>query len=182
MKKIVSIVVVAMMVLSLALSAAAASGINKGEAELLEKFDKVVDGYSYINKGLADQYKNEAENALIKVDLDDAAVKALSDCMDEVVAYAEKNGINTVAAAKAAKADILAMVNAVANKYGINVSVGDNGQVSVTVNGDKVASNSGLVKQTGADMTVTYAVIGALVIAFICGVAVVSKKNLLSNN
>jgi hypothetical protein len=182
MKKIVSIVVVAMMVLSLALSAAAASGINKGEAELLEKFDKVVDSYSFYNKGLANQYKNEAENALTKVDLDDDAVKALSDCIDAVVAYAEKNGINSIEAARKAKGDVVAMVNAVANKYGINVSVGEDGQVCVTVNGDKVASNSGLVKQTGADMTVTYVVIGALVIAFICGVAVVSKKNLLSNN
>lgn len=184
MKKIVSILVLAVMALSLVVSASAADGINKDEADLLAKFNGVVDSYAGINPGLAGQYKNEAEVALTKVDLDADAVKELSATIDKVVAYAEENGITTKEAAKKALPEVLAMVNDVAAKYGICVTVAADGSVCVTVgNADKAAtSDSKLVKQTGVDMTATYIVAGVLVISLVFGLAVVSKKNLLASN
>lgn len=186
MKRLISILLVAIMVVSLAISAAAAGGINKDEAALLAKFYGVVDSYAYLSARLAFQYKNQAENALAKVDLDPAACADLSAAIDAVVGYARANGINTVEAARRALPTVLGMVNGVAGKYGISVYVAFDGSVCVSlgVNGtaDKAASTAKIVKQTGVDMTATYAVIGVLFVALVCGLAVVSKKNLLVKN
>ena len=186
MKRLISILLVAIMVVSLAVSAAAAGGINKDEAALLAKFNGVVDTYAYLNVRLAFQYKNQAENALAKVDLDPAACADLSAAIDNIVGYARTHGIDTIDAARRALPTILGMVNGVVGKYGMSVYVAFDGSVCVSINvngtADKAASTDKIVKQTGVDMTATYAVIGVLFVALVCGLAVVSKKNLLAKN
>jgi hypothetical protein len=192
MKKIVSILLAAVLVLSLAATAFAADGINADEEALLVKFCAAVDQYAEKSPAHAMQFKNEATSALMKLDLDAAACADLSAGIDKVVAYAEANGITTKAAAKDKAADVLALVNGLVAKYGISVSLSDTLYATVcftaadgngAANTDK-ASNGGakIVKQTGVDMTATYAVAAVLVVALVFGMAVVTKKNLLSNN
>ena len=157
MKRLISILLVAIMVVSLAISASAACGINKCEAALLAKFCGVVDNYAYINPGLAAMYKNQAANALAKVDLDAAACADLSAGIDKVVGFAVSHGINTKEAARKALPIVLGMVNGIAGKYGMSVFVGPNGFVYVAIHFcgphndkcDKLASTCKLVKQTG---------------------------------
>lgn len=225
MKKIVSILVAAVLVLSLAATAFAARGISADEEALLTKFKAAVDEYAEYSPAHAAQFKNEAANALMKVDLDAAACADLAASIDKVsaaikevydsvadagVAATSKDAKRDCAPASAAKVDrvqlkvaaiknaprILAMVNDLVNKYGMNVSLSETLYASVsfttvsvsadgtaTTSTDKV-SNGGakIVKQTGVDMTATYAVAAVLVVALVFGFAVVTKKNLLSNN
>lgn len=221
MKKIVSILLAAVLVLSLAATAFAACGITADEEALLTKFKAAVDEYAEYSPSHAAQFKNEAANALMKVDLDAAACAELAACIDNVSAAIKevydsvgigstcvKVGTHTntsvnqgdllllKAAAIKNAPRILAMVNDVVNKYGMNVSLSETFYATVTfttvtVNADGTtststdkASNGGakIVKQTGVDMTATYAVAAVLVVALVFGFAVVSKKNLLSNN
>ena len=192
MKRIISILVAAVLVLSLAATAFAAGGINKDEEALLAKFFAAVDEYAEKSPAHAMQFKNEATSALMKLDLDAAACADLAAGIDTVLAFAKDNGITTKEAAKANAGKVVALVNSIVGKYGMSVCVSDALFATVcfnacaadgTVETDK-ASNGGakIVKQTGVDMTATYAVAAVLVVALVFGFAVVTKKNLLANN
>jgi len=180
------------------------NGINSAEEVLYAKFCANVDVYGYLSPAHAAQFKGEALNALMKVDLDSQVCNDLSTGIDAVMGFAAARGIDTIAEAKAAIPAIMSLVNSFANKYGMSVAISAQGFVTVCIGADapcaqytactkdgkviacvdKVsnAACTSIVKQTGMDLTVTFAVAALIAISLVFGLVVVSKKQLLANN
>ena len=181
-KRIIAIVVAMVMVFTSAAVAFAASGVSADEQATLDKFCQMVDErLKPIDEEIANQYKAEAEQALAKVELDKTACDELSAAIDKVGEILDKNNATDKKTAAACLPEVLKTVNAVANKYNMDVAVNTlsrKGYATVTINGEPAVDPTP-VNQTGFDTTATIIVAALVVVALGAGFAVVTKKNLL---
>lgn len=179
-KRIIAMFMLVVMVLCMSMTAFAAGGVTTEENAVLEHFIQVLNkhkekvGASHIN-----QYIAEATNALNAVDLDSAACKDLDACVTAVDNYLTNN-CKEKWDAKNHLPEIVAIVNATSQKYGMTVSVDSvTGIATVTVGGAVVGrTGTGIVNQTGVNTTIT--VVSLAAIAFVvAGIAsvVYSRKN-----
>lgn len=201
-KRIATVLLGAVLTVMLAVPSFAASGINAAEQRILDQFTNVVYSQNAVMQRSythANQYISEATNALIQVDLNEAACADLSQAISDVDTILTGNNITTHAQAREILPTILARVNATANLYGMNVTVDSNGFAYVTITvpvGPKtdgsastqpapakkittVASTGNPVKQTGFDLTVTMAAMVLLMAAFAGSVTYVFKNRSL---
>ncbi|MBR3403147.1 MAG: hypothetical protein IKG67_13035 [Parasporobacterium sp.] len=194
MKKFLAVIISVVVVLSMALPTFAASGINSNEEALLAKFSALVMswdsvlGTSHKDGGrISAEYISEAENALTQVDLDAAACADLSAAIDAAEKVATDAGAKTRADLGAILPDVLKVVNATSEKYGMTVTVDyvahgvGSDYATVTITTPKGQTSGGSTKpavnQTGAmGMGGTYAVLGGLFAAFIVGIVLISRR------
>lgn len=202
MKKIISVFILSIFICSCGAYAFATREITPSEEALLDKFSSVVYTHAsqfYKSSDLADdvaeQYRNEAQNALLQVDFSADAIADLSRTIDDVDEYIKDNNITTIDQFKIAAPTIVGMVNDVAGKYGITISIdpekgfatvhisSPNSEESGAGSANKVevfSTDKNIVRQTGMDITATIIVAGILLISLISGLAIISKKDLLS--
>ena len=194
MKKLLAIIISVTVVLSMALPTFAASGVNSDEEALLAKFSALVMSWDSVlgtsrkdGGSISAQYISEAENALTQVDLDAAACADLSAAIDAAEKVATDAGAKTRADLGDVLPEVLKVVNATSEKYGMTVTVdfvahgvgSDYATVTVTTPSGPTSGGSTkpAVNQTGAmGMGGTFAVIGGLLAAFIAGIVLISKK------
>lgn len=179
-KRIIAIVMLVVMVMTLSMTAFAAGGVTTEENAVLEHFSQVINKHKEkIGASHISQYIAEATNALNAVDLDSAACKDLDACVTAVDNYLTNNCPNKWDA-KNKLPEILAIVNATSQKYGMTVSVDSNTAVAtVTINGSVVGrTGTGIVNQTGLNTTITVVALATLTFV-VAGIAsiVVSRKN-----
>ncbi len=194
MKKGILASVMAMVLSLLMITPAFAAELNSNEEALYDEFCSTVDKYKSAlddntNYPVSSHYKSQAKSALAKVDLDAGACNEFSGVIKDVDKLL--NGSTTRAQLKAKLPDALSKVNAVANKYGMNVSVGSHGYVTITIEGSDnngvkkgtsttVADSSKVTKQTGFGLAQTAVVAGAAT-AVLAGAVVFARKNQLFN-
>ncbi len=182
-KRIIAIVLAMVMVCtSAAVAFAAENQVSADEQAVLDEFCTMVDErLGSIDSEIATQYKTEAEMALTKVDLDKTACEELSAAVKAVGKILDDNNATDKKTAAACLPEVLKTVNAVANKYGMDVSVNtlsEKGLATVTINGEP-AVEPVKPNQTGFDTTATIVVAALVVVALGAGFVVVTKKNLL---
>ncbi len=176
----------------------AASGVSSDEQALLDKFSGVVTKWAGVvvsddtkKTNIQNQYISEATNALTQVDLDVAACDDLAATIDAVDSLLASKGVKNGADLRAALPDVVATVNATANKYGMTVSVvndasaANDGYATVkitTETGEKTTAGGtkGAVNQTGFTYTATIIILSILALLFVACVVVTRKKNLIS--
>ena len=154
-----------------AFSAMAASGINTNEEALLKEFEAGVDTKAdLLGAEIVTQWKAEAANALTQVDLDASACAELSQGIKDAVAAVAD--ITTRKGLKAKSPDVVKLVNAVSQKYGMTVTLSDTGYAKVTIKTESgktttVGDNKKAVNQTGFGLLQTIVVLGILVSLFV---------------
>ncbi len=174
-KGLFAFVLAALLSVTFAIPAFAAE-INADEQKVYDEFAAVVDGKSWLKDEFKNQYKTEAQNALLKVDLDANACAEFSQVVKDV--DAELAGCNSQKEAKQHLNTILKIINDVAGKYNMKVSVNAKNYAVVTVNGSVVATTATGVNQTGFGLAQTALVLAAAV-ATLAGAFVVARKNSL---
>ncbi len=169
MKKGLFAVVMAVTLSALsAFSSMAASGINTNEEALLKEFEAGVDTKAdLLGAEIVTQWKAEAANALVQVDLDASACSALSQGIKDAVATVAP--ITTRRGLKNASGDVVKAVNAISQNYGMTVTLSDNGYAKVTIKTESgqtttVGDNKKAVNQTGFGLLQTVVSLGAAIL------------------
>ena len=178
-KGVLAFLMVAVITALSSFTAMAASGLNTNEEALLKEFEAGVDTKAdLLPAEVNTQWKNEAANALAQVDLDANACAELSQGIKDAVAAVAP--ITTRRDLKAASADVCAAVNKISQKYGMTVTLADNGFAKVTIKTadgktTTVADTAKAVNQTGFGLLQTIVALGAM-ISLIGGALIVSRK------
>ena len=181
MKKIVAILLAVLMLSALCVPAMAASDINADEQRVLDAVAEVVTSEEGAKLALNDADLNQAKNFLMRdeIDLDKATA-------DEIIANIEKCvKIVTDAELKSEKltdmdeADLKALLDA-ANDVGAPVGVtvsydAATNKVEFTYENAVIATVDPVIKFTGADYTMLFALLGAAVLAVVAAAVVVKK-------
>lgn len=195
-KRIFAIVLMVVMVMCMSMTAFAADGMSGDETTLFNHFKDVLNKHSdAFQANRIAQYTAKAEEALVRVNLDSNACADLSKCVDDVDAFITAKNAHTPKDMKAIAPDIVNMVNAVANKYYMYVTVDmttkeAKAEVTFKNPGWDVPSqdngagaqvidiNGNIVRQTGVDYAVTAGVLGvfAIGLASAIGFVLVQKK------
>lgn len=164
--------------------------LNSVEEGLLATFSQKLDGYAWLStKAQKNQYKAEARAALLdsRVDLDAAAEKEFNDVITKCDAIVKD--CKTAHEAYEHTSELLAIINPVAGKYNMKVSVdASNKEAIVTISGGNsgskdsgsksvVASTAKTVKQTGYGLGQTAVVVVAAAAALSCAFYVARKSN-----
>lgn len=170
MKKGFFAVLAAVLLALCVVSTAFAAELNANEQKAYDEFCAILDKYDVANGGWfatshSKQYKEEARSALLNeaVDLDETAYQEFSDVLKKIDPILAK--CNSQRDAWNHYDEIVGLVNGVANKYGMNVSVdADDFEAHV------------VVKQTGFGLAQTAFIAGAAVLV-LCGAFAIAKKN-----
>lgn len=153
-KGFVAIVMATLLSLFAFAPAAFAADMNSNEQKAYDEFCAILDKFeARTNFDHAGQYKSEAKRALLdsRIDLDANAYSQFSSILKQI------DGVladcNTQGEAWKKRDQIIPLVNSVANKYKMNVTVdAKTFDATVTIDGDTVASTGSVVKQTGFSM------------------------------
>jgi hypothetical protein len=213
-KRIVTLLMALALVVAMGVPALAANEVTADEQALYDYFVTVLDSYmplptaseftveNYGNsKGdkvsevptydVYAQYKKAAYDALLKADVKADGANALMEAIkkaDEMIAALEGGDRSKVTRHEAwgIKDDVLAVVNAAAEKSGMKVSLeGDpkTGYATIVVTTPGGTSKTPMgpaVKSTGFNTTATYGVVAVLALVLLGGVAMVRKNHLLA--
>lgn len=193
MKKVIGVILAATMTFAMGVSTFAATGITTAEQTILtEAKQKAIELGVDVNT--SSQFKSkyaEAEAYLAKNDLTQEQVNAMVAAIDQAATTA-KTEMNAKGVTKltdlssdvfsALQSKVVSQVKTSAAAVGITISVAADGTVTAqnTTTGDTVSSTTGVIKQTGADLTATI-VISAMFLGAVavCGF-VASKKKLFA--
>lgn len=206
-KKIVAFLATLTMCFSMVTPAFAAS-LSSGEQKVLKHFDEVLQywveatkdskGHEF-NEEHRKQYFTEAENALLALDLTDAACDEFYAVVDEVNQVFKDAGCKTREELWACYPKIIDKINSVGKKYyNLHVTVEDKYEGEVNGHWAKVtyevpsnngsgtkkstaASTSGVVKQTGFGLGQTAVVAVAAATMLVGAYVVARKKNLFDD-
>lgn len=181
MKKKIVAVFMALAMTFAVVTPAFASGVSSGEQGIIDRMVTIMNSLDFIKNDSSSPvgyYEGQATSALSQVDLSDAAIADFNALLDELATYVTKYG--SYADVKADLANLVAKVNNVANKYGINVVINSYTKkgVSATVNGKTVASSKSSVNQTGFGLAQTAAIVAGSA-AVLGGAFVVARKKQL---
>ena len=194
MKKIITMMMALVLTFGLAVPAFAANEITANEQRVYDSFVAVVNkwfSFDQKSKDRGNQFKRKAEKALLVAELNKTTCDDLQACVDRVAAFIADKNPQSSSDLKAISGDVLAMVNATANKYGIKVSLSSDryADVKMICNGKYTSvddigqggssGGSGGIKQTGYDLTATVVVAAMLVAAVGACFVVVGKKGLV---
>ena len=194
MKKIITMMMALVLTFGLAVPAFAANEITANEQRVYDSFVAVVNkwfSFDQKSKDRGNQFKRKAEKALLVANLNKAACDDLQACVDRVAAFIADKNPQSSSDLKAISGDVLAMVNATANKYGIKVSLSSDryADVKMICNGKYTSvddigqggssGGSGCIRQTGYDLSATVVVAAMLVAAVGACFVVVGKKGLV---
>ena len=194
MKKIITMMMALVLTFGLAVPAFAANEITANEQRVYDSFVAVVNkwfSFDQKSRDRGNQFKRKAEKALLVANLNKTACDDLQACVDRVAAFIADKNPQSSSDLKAISGDVLAMVNATANKYGIKVSLSSDryADVKMICNGKYTSvddigqggssGGSGGIKQTGYDLTATVVVAAMLVAAVGACFVVVGKKGLV---
>lgn len=187
MKKGILAAILAVLVMAVAVKPAYAGTINANEDKLLGEFNAVVEEYrGMLGDDHANQYESQARSALSNdaIDLNDAAYGEFTQVIKDAKAVLTSNNVTTSAEASKHSAEMLEIINKVATKYNMKVSLDAKHYAVVTVTNpttgktSTVASTKTAVNQTGFGLAQTAVVAGAAV-AVLAGAAFVARKNKL---
>ena len=180
MKKLFAVLlVIALLVVPMSLSASAAGTINSFEKAVLESLDenvKVDDTFFHVPQ----EYITQAENFLKTIDMTEAQSKTIlekiDDCKEIITAGHIKNTSDLKVLPQAEKQKLLD--NGKAAAAAVNGEfIYDGENVKVTHNGKTVFEDAPVVKVTGAEADYTAIVLSvAGVIAVLAAAAVVARK------
>jgi len=194
MKKIITMMMALVLTFGLAVPAFAANEITANEQRVYDSFVAVVNkwfSFDQKSKDRGNQFKRKAEKALLVAELNKTTCDDLQACVDRVAAFIADKNPQSSSDLKAISGDVLAMVNATANKYGIKVSLSSDryADVKMICNGKYTSvddigqggssGGSGCIRQTGYDLTATVVVAAMLVAAVGACFVVVGKKGLV---
>ncbi len=169
-KRLIAFGMLIVLVVCMSMTVFAANGVSTEEEALLNRFSAILAKYE-VKGAVASQYIAEATNALTKVDLDSNACKEFDGVLTQVDALlASKNAKGNDLRQSAPQ--VAALINTVAPKYGMTVSVDTNTTIAtVSFGGDVVAkAGTGIINQTGVNTTATVAVIGGIALISLLGV------------
>lgn len=195
-KKLLTFFAVAAIALCVATPAYAAS-LSSAEQKVLDKFEDELDYWvktTDFDKDHKQQYYTEAKNALLAVDLTDAACKEFEGVVDQVHQVFVKHNCKTRHELWDCYPEILPLINNVGAKYyNLHVTVSGHSEefyaneyceghwakVTYVLPGSTkastVASTAKVVKQTGFDLTRT-AMVTATSALVLLGAIVLSRK------
>ncbi len=194
MKKIITMAMALVLTFGLAVPAFAANEITANEQRVYDSFVAVVNkwfSFDQKSKDRGNQFKRKAEKALLVAELNKTTCDDLQACVDRVAAFIADKNPQSSSDLKAISGDVLAMVNATANKYGIKVSLSSDryADVKMICNGKYTSvddigqggssGGSGCIRQTGYDLSATVVVAAMLVAAVGACFVVVGKKGLV---
>ncbi len=194
MKKIITMMMALVLTFGLAVPAFAANEITANEQRVYDSFVAVVNkwfSFDQKSKDRGNQFKRKAEKALLVAELNKTTCDDLQACVDRVAAFIADKNPQSSSDLKAISGDVLAMVNATANKYGIKVSLSSDryADVKMICNGKYTSvddigqggssGGSGCIRQTGYDLSATVVVAAMLVAAVGACFVVVGKKGLV---
>lgn len=151
--------------------------VNSSEEALLKRFDSIMTDKAWMDSTHRKQYNEEARAALLdsRVDLDSAAEKEFNTALDDIDAILKK--CSSRKDAWNHYGEISQIVNKVANKYKMSVSVDEvNKEATVTISDDVIANTGNVVKQTGFGLGQTAAVAIAAA-AVLCVAFFVARKS-----
>lgn len=185
MKKIAAIILAGAMIMSLSLTAFAASNVSTNGQKVLDKAASIKAGYTLSatqEKAYADAI-GQATSYLEKNELSDAQVTSITGAIDTaaaaVKAAAPDGDLTKLSSAdlKALASKVSGALQAGAAAAGISVTIGTDGNVVFTAKdtGKQVASTEKTVKATGVATGTAVAVIAALVVV-LGGCAFFAKK------
>ena len=195
MKKIVTVMMALVMVLSLSVTALAAPNeMSYNEQKIYDKFCQVVDRWYGFNQKSVDrgtQYKSKAKQSLLIMYLSKSQCDDLEACIDRVDAFIASKEPKSAHDMKMLALDVEKIVNETSNKYGIKVVLDANLYADVLIKlkdgtykpvGDVTGNDDSdlIIRQTGFDFAATVVVGMVLVTALGVSLLVVGKKRLLS--
>lgn len=184
-KKIAAVILAGAMMMSLSLTAFAASNVSANGQKVLDKAAAIKAGYTLSatqEKAYADAI-GQATSYLEKNELSNAQVTAIAGAID-IAAAAVKAAAPDGDLTKLSSADLKALASKVstalqagAEAAGISIIIGTDGKATFTTKdtGKQVASTEKTVKATGVATGTTVAVIAALVVV-LGGCAFFAKK------
>lgn len=181
MKKMASLLIVAVLLVCMAVPAFATAGVNDYEKKLINYVETayVVDGKTIT---VPQEYITALENVFASVDVTEAQYKEIKGVLDEALAYCKANNLTKLEdiTAKGATKTLLAYANKALGVVGYSVTASgslsdkDHGLLTITdANGKVVAKlHPAVITKTGADFTsAAFCGIAAMAVLSAAGVA-----------
>lgn len=184
MKKMASLMIVAVLLVCMAVPAFATSGINDNEKKIINYVETayVVDGKTIT---VPQEYITALENVFASVDVTDAQYTEIKGVLDEALAYCKANNLVKLEdiTAKNATKTLLAYANKALGVVGYSVTASgslsdkDHGLLTITDADGKVVAklHPAVITKTGADFT-SAAFCGIAAIAVLSAAGVALKK------
>lgn len=180
MKRLLALLMVAVVSVFLVTPVMAASGVSSVEQKMLDEFKANVESKRHLlGDKIANEWETEAERTLMQVELSADACADLTQCMKDVMKFVTP--ITTREDLKEVSDEAVAMINKVSKKYGLTVSLGaTTGFSTVKWDGKTIIDPKPPVRQTGAALAPT-AVVAAVLLVSLSGAAVtVRRKHLFA--
>lgn len=181
MKKMASLLIVAVLLVCMAVPAFATAGVNDYEKKLINYVETayVVDGKTIT---VPQEYITALENVFASVDVTEAQYNEIKGVLDEALAYCKANNLTKLEdiTAKGATKTLLAYANKALGVVGYSVTASgslsdkDHGLLTITdANGKVVAKlHPAVITKTGADFTsAAFCGIAAMAVLSAAGVA-----------
>lgn len=180
MKRLVALLMVAVVSVFLVTPVMAASGVSSVEQKMLDEFKANVESKRHLlGDKIADQWETEAEHALMQVELSADACADLTQCMKDVMKYVTP--IATREKLKEVSDEAVAMINKVSKKYGLTVSLSaTTGFGTVKWDGKTIIDPEPPVRQTGTALAPTAVVAAVLLVSLSGAAATVRRKHLFA--
>lgn len=184
MKKMASLLIVAVLLVCMAVPAFAASGINDYEKKLINYVETayVVDGKTIT---VPAEYITALENVFASVDVTEAQYNEIKGILDEALAYCKANNLTKLEdiTAKNAAKTLLAYADKALGVVGYSVTASgslsdkDHGLLTITDADGKVVAklHPAVITKTGADFT-SAAFCGIAAVAVLSAAGVALKK------
>ncbi len=193
MRKFLGVLAAATMTLPMAVPAFATTGVSSADQTILTEIKQksVEVGIDVDSSSTYKSMYAQVESFLAQNDLSTEQVNALVAAVDSAATKAESvmsaNGVSSLSGLSSdvyasLKDTVASNIKTAAAAVGITVSVdtaNETATATLTSTGTTVASTSSVIKQTGADLTATFAVAVSLLGAVAVFGVVASKKNVV---
>lgn len=181
MKKIVAVMLAVLLISALCVPAFAASDINADEQRVLDAVAEVVTSEEGAKMSLKDADINQAKNFLMRDEIDlnkadaDEIIANIEKCFD-IVTKAELKSEKLTDMSEADRQALLAAANDAGAPVNVTVSYdAAANKVEFTYAGAVIATVDPVIKFTGAEYTMLFAILGAAVLAVLAAAVVVKK-------